>query len=112
MAGDESERRIARRFLMTLPLRVLPREAQNHELRAQTRDVSYRGLYFLADAPFEVGSEFEFVLTLPQQMSQAGAGDIRCSGQGVRVESSSNGGLGIAAKSRIYVIVPPTPSVG
>ena len=108
MAGDESERRIARRFLMTLPLRVLPREAQNQELRAQTRDVSYRGLYFLADASFEVGSEFEFVLTLPQQMSQSGDVDIRCCGQVVRVESSSNGRLGIAAKIQRYEFVPAT----
>ena len=108
MSGSEAERRIARRFLMTLPLRVLPREAQNHELRAQTRDVSYRGLYFLADASFEVGSEFEFVLTLPQQMSQSGDVDIRCCGQVVRVEASSNGRLGIAAKIQRYEFVPAT----
>jgi PilZ domain-containing protein len=108
MANGEAERRIARRFLMTLPLRVLAHEAQNHELRAQTRDVSYRGLYFLADAAFEVGSEFEFVLTLPQQMSKSGDVDIRCHGQVVRVESSSNGRLGIAAKIQRYEFIPAT----
>lgn len=105
MAG-EAERRVARRFLMTLPMRVLPRGAQNDELRAQTRDVSYRGLYFLADEKFDVGSEFEFVLTLPQQMAASGEVDIRCRGQVVRVEPSSNGRLGIAAKIQRYEFVP------
>jgi len=107
MAG-EADRRIARRFLMTLPVRVLPRAPQASELRAQTRDVSYRGLYFLADTHFEVGSEFEFVLTLPQQFSQSNDVDIRCFGQVVRVESGSNGRVGIAAKIERYEFLPAT----
>ena len=96
--GDGSERRVARRFTMSLPLRVLPREPRSSELRAQTRDVSYQGLYFLAEANFEVGSEIEFVITLPQQVAQTGDVDIRCRGQIVRVESVSNGRMGVAAK--------------
>ena len=44
--GDGAERREARRFTMTLPLRVFPHES-SVELKAQTRDVSYRGLYFV-----------------------------------------------------------------
>ena len=71
LMGDGADRREARRFTMSLPMRVLPREAKGHELDAHTRDVSYRGLYFLADANFEVGSEIEFVITLPQQVTQS-----------------------------------------
>jgi hypothetical protein len=106
--ADGAERREARRFMMSLPVRVLPREAHSSELRALTRDVSYRGLYFLAEAPFEVGSEFEFVLTLPQQISQTGYVDIRCHGQVVRVDSHNNGRAGIAAKIQRYEFVPAT----
>jgi hypothetical protein len=43
--ADGSERRIARRFTMSLPLRVLPSEPSSSEFRTQTRDVSYQGLY-------------------------------------------------------------------
>src|SRR5262249_5231475 len=50
LMSDGSERREARRFNMNLPLRVLPREAKGHELEAHTRDLSYQGLYFLAEA--------------------------------------------------------------
>jgi len=48
--GDLSDRREARRFVMTLPVRVLARDASGSELKAHTRDVSYRGLYFLTEA--------------------------------------------------------------
>ena len=87
-------------------MRVLSRDAHNRELTARTRDVSYRGLYFLTDAPFQVGAEIDFVLTLPQQPPQSGEVDIRCRGQIVRVEASSNGTSGIAAKIERYEFMP------
>ena len=108
--ADGSERRVARRFTMSLPLRVLPRESRSHELRAQTRDVSYQGLYFMAEAQFEVGSEIEFVLTLPKLVAQSGEVDIRCRGQIVRVESAVNGNVGVAAKIERYEFLPAAAS--
>jgi hypothetical protein len=106
--AEGADRREARRFAMSLPMRILPREANAHELKAHTRDVSYRGLYFLAETQFEVGAEIEFVLTLPQRVSVDGEVDIRCRGQVVRVESTSNGSLGIAAKIDRYEFMPVT----
>jgi hypothetical protein len=104
--SDGADRREARRFTMSLPMRVLPLEARGRELSASTRDVSYRGLYFLADAKFEIGSEIEFVITLPQQITQSGDVNIRCQGQIVRVEPSENGRVGIAAKIARYEFMP------
>ena len=104
--SDGSERREARRFTMTLPLRVLPRDSEGHELDAQTRDLSYRGLYFLADADFEVGSEIDFVITLPEQVTQSTDVNIRCQGRIVRVEPTDNGRVGIAAKIARYEFLP------
>ena len=104
--GDGTERREARRFTMTLPLRVFPHEASGPELKAQTRDVSYRGLYFHADAKFSVGSPIEFVITLPEQVTQSGDVNIRCQGQIVRIEPGENGNVGIAAKINRYEFIP------
>jgi hypothetical protein len=104
--SDGSERREARRFAMSLPLRVLPGEGHRSEFDAQTRDLSYRGLYFLAEANFEVGSEIEFVLTLPERVTQSGDVNIRCQGRIVRVEPSENGRIGIAAKIARYEFLP------
>ena len=108
--ADGSERRVARRFTMSLPLRVLPREARSSELRTQTRDVSYQGLYFLAEAEFEVGSEIEFVLTLPKQIAQSTEVDIRCRGQIVRVDANADGHVGVAAKIDRYEFIPAAAS--
>ena len=104
--ADGADRREARRFTMSLPMRVLARDAHSAELKAQTRDVSYRGLYFLSEARFEVGNEIEFVLTLPQHISRNGEVDIRCHGQVIRVETASNGNRGIAAKIERYEFMP------
>ena len=103
---DGAERREARRFTMNLPMRVFPREAKEREMDAHTRDVSYRGLYFLADANFQVGSEIEFVITLPQQVTQSGDVNIRCLGEVVRIEPTENGRAGIAAKIARYEFMP------
>jgi PilZ domain len=106
--SDASERREARRFNMNLPLRVLSREAKGRELSAQTRDLSYQGLYFLTEADFEVGSEIEFVITLPQQVTQSGDVNIRCQGKIVRVEATETGRMGVAAKIARYEFLPAT----
>lgn len=103
---DGADRREARRFSMSLPMRVLPREARSKELRANTRDVSYRGLYFLSEAKFDVGTPIDFVLTLPQRVSTSGEVDIRCSGQVVRIEVGTNGTMGVAAKIERYEFLP------
>jgi len=104
--ADGAERREARRFTMSLPMRVLPRVDKGRELDAHTRDLSYRGLYFLADANFEIGNEIEFVITLPQQVAQSGDVNIRCLGEVVRIEPTENGKVGIAAKIARYEFVP------
>lgn len=104
--ADGSERREARRFTMTLPMRVFPRDRHDHESHGQTRDVSYRGLYFLSDGKFEPGAEIDFVLTLPRQGPAAGDVSIRCQGLIVRVEPTENGRAGIAAKIQHYEFVP------
>jgi len=106
LMSDGSERREARRFNMNLPLRVLPREAKGRELNAQTRDLSYQGLYFLAEADFQVGNDIDFVITLPEQVTQSGDVNIRCQGKIVRVESTENGRIGIAAKIARYEFIP------
>jgi PilZ domain len=104
--SDGADRREARRFNMTLPMRVLPHEPHGSEFTAQTRDVSYRGLYFLAETKFAIGSEIEFVITLPEQVTQANDVNIRCLGQIVRVEPTSNGRMGVAARIERYEFMP------
>jgi len=99
---EGADRREARRFSMSLPIRLLPKDAQSPELKAQTRDVSYRGLYFLAAAEFKIGSNIEFVITLPEQVTRSGDVNIRCQGHVVRIEPTKNGEKGIGARIDRY----------
>ena len=108
--SDGADRREARRFTMSLPMRVLPLEAQGQELSVETRDVSYRGLYFLADAKLRIGTEIDFVITLPEHVTQSSDVNIRCQGQIVRVEPAENGRVGIAAKIDRYEFLPAAAS--
>ncbi len=101
MAND-SERRASRRFTMSLPLTVRSNgPAGTLEKQGETRDVSFRGLFFNTDGDFQPGTQIEFVLTLPKEITQAGDVNIRCYGQVLRVESSQQS-HGIAARIDRY----------
>ena len=105
------ERRSSRRFTMTLPLTVRANGPDGGtERQGQTRDVSFRGLYFLIDADFESGSSIEFVLTLPREITMAGDVHIRCYAQIIRVEPH-NGRRGIAARIDRYEFLPASAPV-
>lgn len=99
---DGADRREARRFNMTLPMKVLSLDSNAHELKAYTRDVSYRGLYFLAESEFRLGSSIDFIITLPEQVTRSADVNIRCHGRVVRTESTQNGKMGVAAKIDRY----------
>ena len=100
------ERRAARRFSMMLPLKVrFSAENGITEKSGETRDVSFRGLYFLIEANLESGSSIEFVLTLPQQITLAGDVHIRCYARVLRVDTQ-NGRNGVAAQIERYEFLP------
>jgi hypothetical protein len=99
------ERRSSRRFTMTLPLTVRSGEPGGSERQGQTRDVSFRGLYFLSDVDFPPGSPIEFILTLPREITLAGDVHIRCFAEIVRVEPLEEK-RGIAARIDRYEFLP------
>ena len=103
---ERMERRAARRFSMMLPVRLrFPAGQEFAETSGQTRDVSYRGLYFLTEAEPAPGSSIEFVLTLPQQITLAGDVHIRCYGRVLRVEPHDSQ-RGVAARIDRHEFLP------
>ncbi|HXW17358.1 MAG TPA: PilZ domain-containing protein [Candidatus Acidoferrales bacterium] len=104
--GDEVERRSARRFAMSLPLKVRFVVGDGAiEEPGETRDISFRGLYFLIVPAIEQGSSIEFILTLPQQITLAGDVHIRCYARVVRVEPRGER-RGVAARIERYEFLP------
>lgn len=101
-----TERRASPRFTMTLPLTVRTGgPGSGMERQGQTRDVSFRGLYFMIDAEFETGKTIEFILTLPHEKTMAGDVQIRCFAEIIRVEPH-NGRRGVAARIDRYEFLP------
>ena len=90
---------------MTLPLTVRQSGTDSSERQGQTRDVSFRGLYFLIEADYAPGSPIEFILTIPREITLAGDVNIRCFAEIVRVEPH-NGKRGVAARIDRYEFLP------
>ena len=91
---------------MNLPIAVrTDGSVASDEFAAETRDVSFRGLYFFADHDFDIGTQIEFVLTLPKEITLATDVHIRCTGQIVRTEAQG-GRNGIAARIERYEFMP------
>jgi len=73
-----ADRRRAERLAITLPI-----DFGNG--RGLTRDVSGLGMYFTTDIPFEVDTEIDFRLAVPDAVN------VRCKGRIVRVDPQRDG---------------------
>jgi len=108
-----TERRIARRYELSLPVVVRsPIERQLDARNGQTRDISTRGVYFLIAEDMAPGTELDFTLTLPAEITRGTEVFIRAHGRVVRVERKAEGGtekLGIAAVIEKYDIIRAEP---
>ena len=103
MAQAQREQRTTRRFSLRLPVSVKFSDAAGEEKSAHTRDVSARGICFYMDSSVAEGSEIEFTLTLPPEITLTESIRVHCKGKVVRVEPQGPGGrVGIAALIERY----------
>lgn len=82
---QQAEKRATRRFALRLPVSVT-NGSSSTAMSAQTRDVSARGICFYLEAPLAPGSDIEFTLTLPPEITLTESIRVRCKGKVVRVE--------------------------
>ncbi len=95
MPQPQQERRATRRFSLRLPVTV--KHPHDGEIAAHTRDVSSRGICFVVDLPITLGSDLEFTLTLPPEVTLTEAIRVRCRARVVRVEDATGGATAVAA---------------
>jgi c-di-GMP-binding flagellar brake protein YcgR len=103
-----SERRTARRYELSLPVIVRGSAEAASPHNGQTRDISTRGVYFMVEEDLAPGSELDFTLTLPAEITQGTAVFIRAHGKVVRVDRKQEDGLsrmGVAAVIEKYDII-------
>ena len=117
MPEPQPERRSSRRFALRLPLAVsypgslIPESSGNghekNEAEAQSRDVSARGICFYFDVPPVAGTDIEFTLTLPPEITATDSIHVRCKGRVVRIEKGSAGvKTAVAAVINEYEFLP------
>lgn len=105
---NATDKRRARRFPMQLPVSIKPENSKTNASVVQTRDVSSSGIYFEFETPMTVGTQVEFLMTLPEPLTKGTPVRIRCIGKVVRVEPDSKAGpqqVGIAATIERYEFV-------
>jgi len=83
---QQAEKRTTRRFALRLPVSVNYSGNTGPAIPAQTRDVSARGICFFLEAPLAVGSDLDFTLTLPPEITLTESIRVRCKGKVVRVD--------------------------
>ena len=96
------EKRATRRF--PLKLVVILKSGERGEIASYTRDVSARGVNFYCDVPLAAGSDIQFTLTLPPEVTLTESISMRCMGTVVRVEPSGRG-ASVAAVIDRYVFL-------
>lgn len=108
-----TDRRVARRYELSLPVLVRAGARQTADARnGQTRDISTRGVYFMIDQDLSPGSALDFMLTLPADITRGTEVFIHAQGKVVRVEGPPQQGessIGIAAVIEEYDIIRADP---
>src|SRR5262249_40909979 len=95
------ENRKSRRFALALPVAV---KAGAREDAGTTRDVNANSAFFYTDAAPEVGSELDFTVSLPRELTRTESLLVHCKGRVVRVDEK-DGRIGVAAVIRQYDLV-------
>ena len=104
-----NERRIARRYDLSLPVNVrLPINRDPEPPDGQTRDISTRGIYFTTQKEFVPGAQVDFTLTLPAQITRGTEVFVRVHGRVVRVDKRRDEDretIGVAAVIEQYEFI-------
>src|SRR4051812_43151879 len=99
--ASRAEQRNTRRFSLKLPLTVKLPVNETASVDALTKDVSARGVFFYIDSDVREGSNIEFTLTLPPEITLTESIKVRCTGKVVRVDKGGKE-VGIAAAIEQY----------
>jgi len=100
---------MARRYDLSLPVNVrLPINRETGPQTGQTRDISTRGVYFTLHKELAAGTEVDFTLTLPAEITRGTEVFVRAHGRVVRIDKrheEDEENVGVAAIIERYDII-------
>lgn len=79
------DRRITKRHVLKTPLRFRIRKSIIPEQRAETENLSERGVFFATKFPMIVGTAVDLLLKMPKEITGRKTTEWRCLGHVVRV---------------------------
>ena len=97
-----SDARTGKRFPLELPITIHSTET-NADVKGLTSNLSAAGVYVRAEGPLEVGSQIEFQIALPADVTGGSPVVLQCKGRVVRSDGS-----GSPEGPRVpYIAAPP-----
>jgi hypothetical protein len=108
-----SERRNSPRHPLKTALRVRACQSGCTEQRAESQNLSERGVFFATNAPLAVGSPVEILLKMPEAISGKPTREWRCTGHVVRLAAGDTprGRLGVGVQFDCYEILRLKPAL-
>jgi hypothetical protein len=85
-----TERRLAERFVLKIPLRVRIAKPAAPEHAAESLNVSTRGICFATDLPLRQGTPVHVSFEMPEEVAHKPASEWRCTGHVVHVQSNGS----------------------
>ncbi len=100
LGGLVSEARTGKRFPLELPIKIHKAD-EGGQSSGVTGNLSAAGVYIRADAALEVGSNVEFEIVLPPEVTGAKENvTVQCKGRVVRTDEPASGGSSTSAEAR------------
>jgi hypothetical protein len=81
----EHDRRLSRRHNFRTDLRIRVRRSNAGELRAESKNLSQRGVFFATDLELSKGAALDLLVEMPEQITGVPAAQWLCTGHVVRV---------------------------
>jgi hypothetical protein len=101
-----SDRRLARRFTLTLPMYIRTWKSQVPEERVESVNVSECGVYFETHTPPREGAMLEVRLEMPTEITGRPPDEWRCAGKVMRIRPPSSPGAsrGVSVRFDYYEV--------
>jgi hypothetical protein len=109
-----TERRLAERFGLKIPLRVRIPKSGASDHSAESLNVSTRGISFATDLPLRKGTPVHLAFEMPEEVTHKPSSEWLCTGHVVHVQqnSSPQGAICVGVGFDCYeVLLPVRPSV-
>ncbi|HWC17093.1 MAG TPA: PilZ domain-containing protein [Terriglobales bacterium] len=101
---NPSEHRVLARFPIEMPV-TLQVAGTGAVVQATTKDVSASGVFFYTYFEIRQGSNIEFIMTLPAELTHTTGIQVACKGTVLRVHAEQDGRIGVAASIQCFEFV-------